>query len=125
MASHHVNYTVRLKIPIDGATIINDRVKGQVEINNSELDDFVLLRSDGNPTYMLSVVVDDHDLGVTHLIRGDDHFTNTFRQHHIYQSMGWESPEFAHVPLIHDEFGKFHRFSYSCFCRKHLKTRND
>lgn len=97
---------IRLKLPIAGETVINDRVKGVVKINNSELDDFVLVRSDGNPTYMLSVVVDDYDLGVTHVIRGDDHFTNTFRQHHIYKSMGWETPEFAHFPLILDMQGR-------------------
>src|SRR5205807_226300 len=93
-------YVIRLKAPIEGETVVHDKVQGSVAIKNSELDDMVLLRSDGNPTYMLAVVVDDHDMGVTQIIRGDDHFTNSFRQLALYQAMGWEAPDFAHIPLI-------------------------
>lgn len=96
---------IRLKAPLEGDVIINDHVKGSVTVNTAELDDMVLLRSDGTPTYMLAVVVDDHDMGITHVIRGDDHFTNTFRQKLIYEAMGWIVPEFAHVPLIHGADG--------------------
>ncbi|MEI8396418.1 MAG: glutamate--tRNA ligase [Rhodospirillaceae bacterium] len=96
---------VRLKAPRDGETIINDRVQGEVRVRNDQLDDMVLLRGDGTPTYMLSVVVDDHDMNVTHIIRGDDHLTNAFRQVQIYKAMGWEPPEFAHIPLIHGADG--------------------
>lgn len=96
---------VRLKAPIEGETTIHDKVQGSVSIKNSELDDMVLLRSDGTPTYMLAVVVDDHDMGITHIIRGDDHHTNSFRQAQIYNAMGWEIPEFAHIPLIHGADG--------------------
>jgi len=100
-----VPYVVRLKAPVDGETIVADKVQGTVSVKNSELDDMVLLRSDGTPTYMLAVVVDDHDMGVTQIIRGDDHFTNSFRQTLIYQAMGWETPDFAHIPLIHGPDG--------------------
>lgn len=96
---------VRLKAPLDGETIINDKVQGLVGVKNSELDDMILLRSDGTPTYMLAVVVDDHDMGITNIIRGDDHHTNSFRQFLIYQAMGWEAPDFAHIPLIHGADG--------------------
>ncbi len=96
---------VRLKAPAEGETIVDDKVQGTVSVKNSELDDMVLLRSDGTPTYMLAVVVDDHDMGVTQIIRGDDHFTNSFRQTLIYQAMGWETPDFAHIPLIHGPDG--------------------
>jgi len=96
---------IRLKAPREGATTIADKVQGTVTVPNSELDDMVLLRSDGSPTYMLSVVVDDHDMGITHVIRGDDHFTNAFRQRQIYDSLGWDVPTFAHVPLIHGPDG--------------------
>jgi len=99
---HHV---VRLKAPLEGKIHVKDYVKGDVDVDAAELDDMVLLRSDGNPTYILAVVVDDHDMGITHVIRGDDHFTNTFRQELIYQAMDWEIPEFAHVPLIHGADG--------------------
>ena len=92
--------TIRLKAPLTGPVTINDKVKGTVTVDASELDDMVLLRSDGTPTYMLAVVVDDHDMNITHIIRGDDHFTNTFRQKLIYDAMSWEAPEFAHVPMI-------------------------
>lgn len=94
-------HVVRLKAPTEGATTINDRVQGEVTVQNSEIDDLVLLRSDGTPTYMLAVVVDDHDMGVTHVIRGDDHLNNAFRQLPIYRAMEWPEPVYAHIPLIH------------------------
>ena len=100
-----VQPVVRLKAPRDGETVISDRVQGDVRVANSELDDMVLLRSDGTPTYMLSVVVDDHDMGITHVIRGDDHLTNTFRQAQLYEALGWSVPEFAHMPLLHGSDG--------------------
>ena len=84
---------------------IEDRVQGSVTVQNAELDDLVLLRSDGTPTYMLAVVVDDHDMGVTHVIRGDDHLNNAFRQLPIYKAMGWAEPIYAHIPLIHGSDG--------------------
>lgn len=96
---------VRLKAPREGETIIQDKVQGEVRFPNKDLDDLILLRSDGTPTYMLAVVVDDHDMGVTQIIRGDDHLTNAARQTHIYQAMGWEVPAFAHIPLIHGPDG--------------------
>jgi glutamyl-tRNA synthetase len=96
---------IRLKAPRSGSTTIEDRVQGSVTVANEQLDDMVLLRADGTPTYMLSVVVDDHDMGVTHVIRGDDHLTNAFRQWQIYEAMGWEKPVFAHIPLIHGPDG--------------------
>ena len=98
-------FVVRLRAPQEGETIIEDRVQGRVAVQNSELDDFVLLRSDGTPTYMLAVVVDDHDMGVTHVIRGDDHLNNAFRQLAIIRAMGWPEPVYAHVPLIHGHDG--------------------
>ena len=98
-------FVVRLKAPRDGETVIDDRVQGRVTVQNVELDDFVLLRSDGTPTYMLAVVVDDHDMGVTHVIRGDDHLNNAFRQLVIIRAMGWPEPTYAHVPLIHGPDG--------------------
>ncbi len=85
--------------------MIEDAVQGRVVFPNKDIDDFVLLRSDGKPTYMLAVVVDDHDMGVTQIIRGDDHLTNAARQKHIYEAMGWEAPAFAHIPLIHGPDG--------------------
>jgi len=91
---------VRIKAPQTGNTLVDDRVLGPVSFNNAQLDDFVLLRSDGTPTYMLSVVVDDHDMAISHVIRGDDHFTNTARQLQIYHAMGWAEPVFAHLPMI-------------------------
>ena len=100
-----VNPVVRLKAPREGETVIKDKVSGDVVVKNTELDDMVLLRSDGTPTYMLAVVVDDHDMEVTHVIRGQDHLTNTGRQIQIYNAMGWNVPEFAHVPLIHGADG--------------------
>lgn len=99
-------YVIRLKAPRTGETVIEDAVQGAVRVANDQLDDMVLLRSDGTPTYMLAVVVDDHDMGVTHVIRGDDHLTNTARQIQIYDAMGWARPVFAHIPLIHGEDGK-------------------
>ena len=94
-------HVVRLRAPNEGATTLHDRVQGEVTVRNAELDDLVLLRSDGTPTYMLAVVVDDHDMGVTHVIRGDDHLNNAFRQLPIYRANGWPEPSYAHVPLIH------------------------
>ncbi|HEX7655695.1 MAG TPA: glutamate--tRNA ligase, partial [Sphingomonas sp.] len=98
-------FVVRLKAPRDGAVTIADLVQGEVTVQNSEIDDFVLLRSDGTPTYMLAVVVDDHDMGVTHVIRGDDHLNNAFRQLPIIRAMGWDDPIYAHIPLIHGSDG--------------------
>ena len=97
---------IRLKAPQQGATMIRDLVQGEVTVQNSELDDLIILRADGTPTYNLSVVVDDHDMGITHVIRGDDHLNNAFRQTQIYRALDWPVPEFAHVPLIHDESGR-------------------
>jgi glutamyl-tRNA synthetase len=97
---------VRLKAPLEGETTVVDAVQGEVKVSNDKIDDMILLRGDGTPTYMLAVVVDDHDMGVTHAIRGDDHLTNTFRQKVIYDAMGWETPTFAHIPLIHGSDGK-------------------
>ena len=96
---------IRLRAKQAGETIVDDKVQGKVTFANSELDDLVLLRSDGNPTYMLAVVVDDHDMGVTHVIRGDDHLTNAARQMQIYQALGWDVPIMAHIPLIHGPDG--------------------
>lgn len=96
---------IRLKAPRDGKLTIIDRVQGEVTVDATEIDDFILLRSDGTPTYMLSVVVDDHDMGVTHVIRGDDHLNNAFRQLVMLQALGWPIPTYAHVPLIHGSDG--------------------
>lgn len=98
-------FVVRIKAPREGETVIEDLVQGRVAVQNAELDDFVLLRSDGTPTYMLAVVVDDHDMGVTHVIRGDDHLNNAFRQLAIIRAMGWPEPAYGHVPLIHGHDG--------------------
>jgi glutamyl-tRNA synthetase len=98
-------YTVRLKAPRTGETVIEDAVQGRVVVQNVELDDMILLRSDGTPTYMLAVVVDDHDMGVTHVIRGDDHLNNAFRQLGIIRAMDWPEPVYAHIPLIHGSDG--------------------
>nr|WP_157217170.1 glutamate--tRNA ligase [Sphingomonas formosensis] len=98
-------FVVRLKAPREGAVTIEDQVQGAVTVQNAELDDMVLLRSDGTPTYMLAVVVDDHDMGVTHVIRGDDHLNNAFRQLALIRAMGWPEPVYAHVPLIHGADG--------------------
>lgn len=91
---------VRLRAPQDGETVIDDLVQGEVRVANSQLDDMILLRADGTPTYMFGVVVDDHDMGITHVIRGDDHLTNAFRQVQIYKALGWDLPRFGHVPMI-------------------------
>lgn len=98
-------YAVRLKTPTEGETMIQDAVQGQVRVANAEIDDYIVLRADGSPTYMLAVVVDDHDMGVTHVIRGDDHLNNAFRQLPIYEAMNWDEPIYAHVPLIHGADG--------------------
>ncbi len=99
-------YAIRLKAPREGVTVIRDQVQGDVTWKNENLDDMICLRSDGTPTYMLAVVVDDHDMGVTHVIRGDDHLANAARQMLVYQAMGWEVPVWAHIPLIHGPDGK-------------------
>lgn len=97
---------IRIKMPLEGETTIEDLVQGPVTVRSEELDDFILLRSDGTPTYMHSVVVDDHDMGITHIIRGDDHLNNAFRQYHLYKAFGWKPPRFAHIPLIHGADGQ-------------------
>src|SRR5271167_2707528 len=96
---------IRLRASQEGETVIDDKVQGKVVFANKDLDDLVLLRSDGTPTYMLAVVVDDHDMAVTHVIRGDDHLTNAARQTQIYQALGWDVPIMAHIPLIHGPDG--------------------
>jgi glutamyl-tRNA synthetase len=100
-----VDPVIRIKAPQDGETVIEDRVQGRVAFPNKDLDDFVILRSDGTPTYMLAVVVDDHDSGITHVIRGDDHLTNAGRQTILYEALGWRTPVWAHIPLIHGPDG--------------------
>ena len=100
-----VKPTIRLKAPLSGETVIEDQVQGRVVWQNENLDDLVLLRGDGNPTYMLAVVVDDHDMGVTHIIRGDDHLINAARQSQIYDALGWNVPSMSHIPLIHGPDG--------------------
>ncbi len=104
-APEGISPAIRLKAPQTGSSTINDLVQGSVTIEHEQLDDMVLLRSDGTPTYMLAVVVDDHDMDITHVIRGDDHLNNAFRQLQIYKAMGWHIPEFAHIPLIHGPDG--------------------
>ena len=98
-------FVVRFKAPQSGETVIDDLVQGRIASANDQFDDLILLRSDGTPTYMLSVVVDDHDMAVTHIIRGDDHMTNAARQAQIYAALGWDVPQFAHIPLIHGPDG--------------------
>lgn len=98
-------FAIRLRAPREGVTEVEDLVQGTVRVSNTELDDMIILRSDGTPTYLHAVVVDDHDMGITHVIRGDDHLTNTFRQTQVYHAMGWETPRFAHIPLIHGADG--------------------
>jgi len=106
-ASHpDLPHVIRIKAPLEGATVIADAVQGDVTISNDQLDDMVLLRSDGTPVYMLAVAVDDHDMGVTHVIRGDDHLNNAARQMMIYRAMDWPLPVYAHIPLIHGPDGK-------------------
>ena len=97
--------SIRLRAPQEGETVVDDLVQGVVRVANAELDDMIILRGDGTPTYQHAVVVDDHDMEITHVIRGDDHLTNTFRQAQIYDAMGWERPRFGHVPLIHGADG--------------------
>ena len=104
-APEGVDPVIRIKAPLDGEIRVSDQVQGDVVFKAENLDDFIILRSDGTPTYMLAVVVDDHDMGVTHIIRGDDHLTNAARQIVIYQALGWDVPEMAHVPLIHGPDG--------------------
>jgi len=99
-------YSIRIKMPREGSVTITDEVQGDVTVQNAELDDMIILRSDGTPTYMLAVVVDDHDMGVTHIIRGDDHLNNAFRQIQIYKAMEWPVPTYVHIPLIHGPDGK-------------------
>ena len=101
LAPKDISPVIRIKCPQTGSTILNDLVQGEININNSELDDFIIMRSDGTPTYMLSVVVDDYDMEVSHVIRGVDHLTNTIRQQQIYNAMSWNIPIYAHIPLIH------------------------
>lgn len=97
--------SIRLRVPQSGETVVHDLVQGEVRVQNSELDDMIILRSDGTPTYLHAVVVDDHDMAISHVIRGDDHLTNTFRQVQIYNAFGWQTPHFAHIPLIHGADG--------------------
>ncbi|WP_208436070.1 glutamate--tRNA ligase [Bartonella phoceensis] len=104
-APKDIKPVIRIKTPQDGETIVHDRVQGDIRFPNKDLDDFIILRSDGSPTYMHAVVVDDHDMGVTHVIRGDDHLTNAARQTIIFNAMGWDIPVMAHIPLIHGENG--------------------
>lgn len=104
-APQGVEPVIRIKAKLDGHMTVNDKVQGAVKIAYDHLDDMIILRSDGTPTYMLAVVVDDHDMGITHVMRGDDHLNNTFRQNLIYEAMGWEQPIYAHLPLIHGPDG--------------------
>ena len=104
-APEGVSPVIRIKAPQQGETLVSDAVQGEVRFPNKDLDDFIILRSDGNPTYMLAVVVDDHDMGVTDVIRGDDHLTNAARQTVIFEAMGWDVPKWAHIPLIHGPDG--------------------
>lgn len=104
-APEGVKPSIRLKAPLEGETVIHDAVQGTVRVPNADLDDMILMRADGTPTYMLAVVVDDHEMNVTHIIRGDDHLTNTFRQQLLYDALGWKAPTFAHIPLIHGPDG--------------------
>jgi glutamyl-tRNA synthetase len=104
-APANVNPVIRLKAPLDGETILHDLVQGTVTVSNDQLDDMILVRSDGTPTFMLSVVVDDYDMEINHVIRGDDHLTNTFRHIQIFNAFGWKIPEYGHIPLIHGPDG--------------------
>ncbi len=102
---NHTSGALRLLTLDQGSVTLKDQIQGDVTIQNDHIDDMIILRSDGTPTYMLSVVVDDHDMGITHIVRGDDHLTNAFRQHHLYTAMGWAMPTMAHMPLIHGQDG--------------------
>lgn len=104
-APEGVKPAIRLKAPREGEVVLRDLVQGEVRVKNAEMDDMIILRSDGTPTYLHAVVMDDHDMDITHVIRGDDHLTNTFRQIQIYDAMGWNKPQFAHIPLIHGADG--------------------
>lgn len=104
-APEGVKPAIRLKAPREGEVVLQDLVQGEVRVKNAEMDDMIILRSDGTPTYLHAVVCDDHDMDITHVIRGDDHLTNTFRQIQIYDAMGWGKPQFAHIPLIHGADG--------------------
>ncbi|MCX8507041.1 MAG: glutamate--tRNA ligase, partial [Alphaproteobacteria bacterium] len=99
-------FAIRLRAPQSGQTVVDDLILGEVKFSNSELDDFILLRADGSPTYMLSTVVDDHDLGITHVIRGNEHLNNAARQIQIFNAMGWTPPRYGHIPLIHGMDGQ-------------------
>ena len=105
MAPGNISPVIRLKAPLIGETTIEDAIQGSVTVSNETLDDMILLRADGTPTYMLAVVVDDHDMNISHVVRGDDHLTNTFRQIQIYKAMNWSLPIFAHMPLLHGQDG--------------------
>ena len=105
-APKNVKPVIRFKSNIEGSSVLKDLVQGDIEIENSTIEDFIILRNDGTPTYNLSATVDDHQMGMTHIIRGDDHKINTFKQIQIYQAMNWKVPEFAHIPLIHTIEGK-------------------
>ena len=105
-APKDIKPVIRFKSKIDGTSILKDLVQGDVEIENNTIEDFVILRNDGTPTYNLSAAVDDHQMNMSHIIRGDDHKINTFKQIQIYQAMKWEIPSFAHIPLIHTIDGK-------------------
>ena len=100
-----VPHAIRFKTPKNGETIVNDKIQGEVKFNNKEIEDFVLLRSDGTPTYMLSVVVDDYDMNISDIIRGDDHFINSAKQKLIFEALNWPVPTFSHIPLIHGDDG--------------------
>ena len=102
---NHTSGALRLCTPDEGSVTLKDEIQGNVSIQNNHIDDMIILRSDGTPTYMLSVVVDDHDMGITHIVRGDDHLTNAFRQYHLYAALGWAMPTMAHMPLIHGQDG--------------------
>ncbi|WP_114008844.1 glutamate--tRNA ligase [Cohaesibacter intestini] len=104
-APEGIKPAIRIKAPLEGETVIEDKVQGTVRFPNKDLDDMIIMRSDGNPTYNLAVVVDDHDMGITHIIRGDDHLTNAARQTLVYQALGWDTPIMAHIPLIHGPDG--------------------
>ena len=104
-APKDIKPVIRIKNPQSGTAVLNDKIQGKIEINNSELDDFIIIRSDGTPTYMLSVTVDDYDMNISHVIRGVDHLTNTLRQQHIYNALDWKAPIHAHIPLIHGTDG--------------------
>jgi glutamyl-tRNA synthetase len=115
-------YVVRLKAPREGSTVLEDLVQGCVSVDHKNLDDMVLLRSDGSPTYMLAVVVDDHDMAITHVIRGDDHLSNTFRQLQIFKALKWTMPSFAHIPLIHGSDGSKLSKRHGCISLQEYKA---